>query len=421
MNIAVIGASSESIYPLTLISRERERERESNSMWASAKNSHFTHGIHSSPSTFKEDLPGKNFCVSFAFDGNANAIGLKYATHKIICDIGDKSVLLEQIKKNKIDCILPVPVGRIIENIGFVNEALGLKGIKHEPARLCADKYEFALKLKGLRDAKTILLNKENISALKWQDLKNSSKIIKPRFGSGSRDIFVVSSQKELENALKIIENSNEDFIIEDMILGDEYGVSASVINGVFHLVLLRKKILTPLPKRQSVANIAVTSSEFYELVEKNLSQICKILGLNDCLLNADIIIKNNEVFVIEMAPRPSGHNIQSAFLPRVCGINFYLEYLNFLKGKEYNFSPKERKELLIGYFDLKGQITNIPNINELKKLGIVAYQCNFKKGDILGEVKDGHSIIPRGYFILGGGNLDEKRLELLARFQKEI
>ena len=46
--------------------------------------------------------------------------------------------------------------------------------------------------------------------------------IIKPRFGSGSRDVIAVKNQDELKNALSKIDLNKEDFLAETLVEGLE-------------------------------------------------------------------------------------------------------------------------------------------------------------------------------------------------------
>lgn len=415
MNIAIIGASSEASYPLKLIKKWGGGSH-AISAKTSARIPRKISGRISAKISPK-GLPKKSPCVSFAFDGDANAKALKHADNKIICDISDKNTLIAKLKECKIDAILPVPVGRVIENIGYANEVLGLKGIKHRPALLSADKYEFARLFEKTRCANTKLLNADEIQQILSQKHLEKPKIIKPRFGSGSKDVFFITSFDELKIAFDFSQKSKDEFIIEDFIFGDEYGADATFVDGKFELILLRKKLNQALPNRQSVAYIAINDKGLYEQVSQALCAACVKLGYKECIINADIIINDNEIFIIEIAPRPSGHYIQSALIPLACGFSVYDEYLKFLCGSSCDFAPKKREEIMLGFFDINGQITRLPSKAKLDELGVIKYYCNLKKNDILAKAKDGRSLVPRGYFVLGGGDLEEKRESLLSEF----
>ena len=82
--------------------------------------------------------------------------------------------------------------------------------------------------------------------------------IIKPRFGSGSRDVLVITTDNELKEICKNDKFTKEDFLIEEFINGIEYGLDAVVIDGKFHHILIREKQITSLPYRQAIASISI-------------------------------------------------------------------------------------------------------------------------------------------------------------------
>lgn len=100
--------------------------------------------------------------------------------------------------------------------------------------------------------------------------------IIKPRFGSGSRDVIAVKNQDELKNALSKIDLNKEDFLAETLVEGVEYGLSGAVvivkyecnINGVLGKVTDGKSII----------------NRGYAIIVDSNKQ--------ECLANADALIK---------------------------------------------------------------------------------------------------------------------------------
>lgn len=243
--------------------------------------------------------------------------------------------------------------------------------------------------------------------------------IIKPRFGSGSRDVIAVKNQDELKNALAKIDLNKEDFLAETLVEGTEYGLSGAVVNGKYIHILIRQKLLTPLPYRQSIGSLS--ASEIFE-VTHYMQLVSTRLNLKNCLINADLIITpEGEPFIIELAPRPSGHYLSSTFVEIVTGVNMTKEWINMILGKTFSFEPKFTKHAIIRYFDFEGRVTP-PNFEILKnELGIVKYECNIN--GVLGKVTDGKSIMNRGYAIIVASNKQEclaKADALMKKFKKD-
>ena len=243
--------------------------------------------------------------------------------------------------------------------------------------------------------------------------------IIKPRFGSGSRDVIAVKNQDELKNALSKIDLNKEDFLAETLVEGVEYGLSGAVVNGKYIHILIRQKLLTPLPYRQSIGSLS--ASEIFE-VTNYMQLVSTRLNLKNCLINADLIITpEREPFIIELAPRPSGHYLSSTFVEIATGVNMTKEWINMILGKAFSFEPKFTKHAIIRYFDFEGRVIP-PNFEILKnELGIVKYECNIN--GVLGKVTDGKSIMNRGYAIIVASNKQECLANadaLIKKFKKE-
>jgi len=357
----------------------------------------------------------------YAIDGSPQSEGFVEANEAFVCDISDVEKTKETVKKIKPDFILTVPIGRYLYTTACMNEYFNLKGIKKKFTEISVDKYEFHqfLNKNNLRDIRAYLIKPyEKIES--GYDVCFPA-IIKPRYGSGCRDVNYVENNDELENVFERIKKCREDFILEEVVEGDEYGVDAAVVDGKAYIILVRKKILVPLPQKQSVGSIALSPNidadkKIIELVANRLQEIFDVMEYNDCIVNADIIINNDRVFVIETSPRPSGHYLHDVFVPFVSGIDIAGEYINYLMGEKYNFEPIYNKKAIIRFFDLEDKVIRyIPKIKEIKNsidCKLAEWKCNIKENELMSKVTDGHSIIGRGYFILEGENDTQMRAD---------
>lgn len=367
-----------------------------------------------------------------AFDGDKNALGLSVADKGIVQDIRNVSETVHLISSEKIDFLLVAPIGYILTTVGAVNDALELPGISEKAAKICTDKYLFHQELskEGLRKCDCHLLegkgSKEEIWNLVIKEVRNMSfpVILKPRFGSGSRGIHFISEMEEIEKLKEQVLNEKtegtgvfgdyEDYILEECISGEEYGVDGAVTKEGFEMVLLRKKDNTPLPDRQAVAYYSVDSTEdSYQIICPYITAIVQSLDLKECLLHADVILSANGPFVIEMSARPSGHNLHNLFTPLATGIDMAEQYILYRMGKEYSFKPVYTKKLMIHYFDMVGKVCRILSAKEIEQLTgrkVLAYECTLKVGDVLEPVSNGHGLMGRGYYVLEGETSDELR-----------
>ena len=349
-----------------------------------------------------------------ALDGNEQAEGLSAADEARVVNISKEKETIECVKKEEVDFVLTVPIGRYLTTIGSVNDTLKLPGIGKKQAMYCTDKLLFHNKMKenGLRNCRCYEAVEEGeereklFVQIQKKELELSfPAILKPRFGSGSRGIQFVNNLQELKYGLEV--TAGESYVLEECVSGEDYGLDGAVIDGKFYLVLLRHKENTPLPARQAVAYFSVMpEDEFYGQVKTFMEQTVNVLELQECLLHADLIRTQNGPFVIEMSARPSGHNLHNLFTPLCTGVDVAEQYIRHRLGLGGSFVPEKTKCMMIRYFDLEGQVVDVPNQEEVeKKIGreVVIWQCNIKEGDVLSKVSDGHSLMGRGYFVLEG------------------
>ena len=316
-----------------------------------------------------------------ALDGNENAPGLKAADESHVTDIRDNEAVASVLDTIKPDMILPVPIGRYLITTGAMNDRYGLKGVSYRSADLCTDKYAFhnALSDKGLRNINLYLL----------------------KAGDTSFDVS--------DKAFPLV-----------------YGVDGIFLNGRFRLILLRKKDITPPPYRQCVAYYSVPEAgAFKEHTVTMLQSAGEALGLKDCVMHADIIRTTEDIpFVIELSPRPSGHNLHNLFTPLASGVDEVDTFIKHTLGKEYNIKPAVKEAMMIAYFDMSGKVVSVPDEDHLRsKYPIIEYRCNILPGTVLGSVTDGHSLMGRGYYILKAADrsqLERYSLELKAEFEVE-
>ncbi|MBR6257086.1 MAG: ATP-grasp domain-containing protein [Lachnospiraceae bacterium] len=359
-----------------------------------------------------------------ALDGDANAPGLKYADSSFVVDIRDNNKLAAILDEHRPDIILPVPIGRYLISTGAMNDRYGLKGVSYKAADLCTDKYAFhnCLSAAGLRTGTTVLLKAGECEA----DTASLTfpVVAKPRYGSGSRGVEIFPDAGSLKSDFLSSAPFDEDYILETCISGSEYGVDGIYINGSFKPVLLREKLITPPPYRQCVAYYSVGGpSAFKDKLLNFLQAVGNALGLTDCVMHADIIrTAEDEPFVIELSPRPSGHNLHNLFTPLASGVDEVDAFIRYVLGMPCSFIPEEKAAAMIGYFDMSGKVISVPDEGYLRsKYPLLDYCCNIKAGDGLCGVTDGHSLMGRGYYILKASDrpkLDEYSKALKAEFE---
>lgn len=361
----------------------------------------------------------------YAFDGNENAQGLLYADKAFVVDIRDYRNIVMELKDEKPDIVLPVPIGRWLVTSGQLNDYYQIKGISAESCEKSVDKFLFheILVKNKLRNCDSYLIsNKNSESPLKFPV------ILKPRFGSGSRDVFVLNSENEFFKIINSLKPFKEDFVCESFFEGQEYGIDGLVINNKLYTVLIRRKEITKLPYRQCIGYYSVLENknkELYIRINKYLKQVTKVLGINNAIFHADIIDNGQESFVIELSPRPSGHNLHNLFTKIASGVDIIDLFIKSVLNNETNlgYIKTNIKHTLISYFNFeKCRIKKIPQKEYLfEKYPLLAYVCNISENDYMETIKNGKILMSRGFYILQADNdskLNEYRNNLLNEFE---
>ncbi len=392
-----------------------------------------------------------------ALDGNANAAGMSRAEAAHHVDINDLEAVYRITDAVEPSVVLPAPIGHCLTTVGAVNDRYGLVGVSQKAASICTDKYLFHQELfrEGLRDAQQILLPEGMKYGTAMQELLDQLTeypvVVKPRYGSGSRSVEICGNDQELECLLRYEicagkEALEEDYIAETCAAGPEYGIDGAYVDGEFRMVLLRSKKNTPPPYRQCVGYESVLPEEesaFYAACIEQMQRMGEVIGFENCVVHADVIrrIPDDGPFVIETSARPSGHNLSNLFTPLASGVTLVEDFLklavpemnsgmnpepNAKPDSEMNavsfseaereriksklFRPQKIRKLRIRYYDLPpGRVVSIPDKAQLEQeYPLLAYECRIRPGDILGEVRDGASVMGRGYYILEGKDAAE-------------
>lgn len=125
---------------------------------------------------------------------------------------------------------------------------------------------------------------------------------------------------------------------------------------------------------------------------------------------------------LIELSGRPSGHRLHNVFTPLATGVAMVDRYIDYVEERciEQSELPAVRS-LLIGYFDSEPcLLEKVPDAAEIREQfgnRMLLYECLLKPGKIQ-EIRDGHTLMERGYYILEGKNRAElmQDRELLLR-----
>ena len=144
---------------------------------------------------------------------------------------------------------------------------------------------------------------------------KNGTSILKPIDGTGSRSIYKVDSSnvKEIVNQVEI---SDETFIIEKFIEGEEFSIEAISVNSQHHIYGITKK-LKNLETFVEIGHIvpANISTDLKDIINNYMGKLLSILKVTNGPTHTEIIITNNqEIHVVETHFRLGGGMISELY-----------------------------------------------------------------------------------------------------------
>ncbi|MFP4369991.1 MAG: acetyl-CoA carboxylase biotin carboxylase subunit family protein [Candidatus Kapaibacterium sp.] len=338
-----------------------------------------------------------------------NPSGIDRAFKAYRCDLLDHCAIEQLVKDIQPGGIIPTPLGKTLLTSGRINEKFNLRGIKSKAADVCTDKSKMShiMNLCGISYPRQIMAETKD-------DIFNAAQkidfplILKPVKGSGSKGVGYIDNPKSL-NALTnehLKLRGNDATLVQSFIDGDEYGLDAVINEGEIEILLVRKKLLTPLPDRLIEGYIApaAVSAGIKMKIEQALRLFTKTSGMDNCLIHADLIINDNNLFFLEISGRPAGIFLIDKFMPYCTGVNAVRQSIKMVLGDPAYFGIKHNKFHAISYLPIKGVVKKIPPDSEIQKYpGIKEYIFYFKLNEKLDNMKNTAGIFRRGYAIFEG------------------
>jgi hypothetical protein len=231
--------------------------------------------------------------------------------------------------------------------------------------------------------------------------------VLKPLTGSGSELIFLCSTQDDCVvafNTLRfrlarhsgrrmyapyICDGRKVDpcrvFVIEEFVRGDEYSCDFAVDGGCVEIIRIAKKVLDPKQAFGTTLAYILPSSLPEgldgEVFRKQLRTAAQSLSLDRAICMLDFIVRNNQAFMIELAPRPGGDCLPPLLL-NSCGMDVLGRTLDFAEGHPYIPGASLQWRPLVGvrlFATCSGEIEQIDSSVLLEDHRVV--ECHLKRG----------------------------------------
>lgn len=317
----------------------------------------------------KNNLQGKKLLVQGAGRGNlglvktakdhgafivATGLGGDYPCNPYIdkfclADISQPDEVLKVAQQENIDGAIICCSDTGLKAIGRCNDVLGLTGLTEISADESSNKLLMKQRLMeaGVRTAQFYKIQTEN-ELDKAVEKLGFPLIIKAVDLQGSRGINIVRDEANLKLAFRdTMKLTRKDFcIVEEFLIGEEYGAQSFVYQGNVLFVL-------PHGDETVMCKTAVPIGHYmpYKISEALLDDTCKqvkagikALAFNNCAVNVDLIVKDDKAYIIEMTGRV-GANCLPELTSNYFGINYYEMILATCLGESPLPYFEERKE----------------------------------------------------------------------------
>ncbi len=338
--------------------------------------------------------------------------GFAYADEVLHINTVDSQAVLKAARERNIDGICTAGTDVAVVTIGKVNDSLGLSGISYEAARIATDKVlmKECYEKNGVRTARfrKVYFNEDVQEKIKGLEYPLIFKIVD---SSGSRGITRVDSPNQIQKAILNAQafTRKDYYIVEEFIIGREFGAQAFVMDGKVQFIL-------PHGDYIFLGSTGVPAGHFapYKLSEEALEdcrETCEkailAMGLDNCAVNADFIMRDGRTYVLEIGGR-SGATCLAELVSIYYGYDYYKKIIEVALGGKPDFPtgkavPNASKLLMS---DKDGRIVCLANRNPLSDKNIYQVQFDYTVGD---QVKKFHVGPHRiGHVITRGNTLDE-------------
>lgn len=337
----------------------------------------------------------------------------------------DWEAILKIAREEKIDGIVTAGTDVAVITIGKVCDEMGLCGLSYAGAQVATNKLKMkeVYELHDVRTAKYRKIAFDDPQMYEKIDELTLPVIFKAVDSSGSRGITRTNTKEEFAEAIALAKKyTRQDyFIVEEFIEGEEFGAQAFVYNGKVQFILPHGDYVYQGDTGVPIGHFAPynLSPEIIVDAKHQLEMAIEAMGLDNCAINADFILKDNQTYVLEIGGR-SGATCLAELTSIYYGFDYYEKILLAALGEkdlsfESDLAVPNASHLLMS--DRDGVIKSITNENEPNP-DIYEIQFDYGVGEKVSKFRIGPHRI--GHVVTKGKTL-EASVELLKEAMDKI
>ena len=328
-------------------------------------------------------------------------------------DTVDEDMMLKIAREEQIDGIVTTGTDVCVQSIGNVCDAMSLCGISRDAAIIANNKMLMKKKYEeyGVRTARFRQVSFDDPDIRKTIEGLEFPLIFKSVDSSGSRGIIRVDSYDTFDSSMAYVkENTRKDyFLIEEFVEGEEFGAQAFVYQGEVSFILPHGDYVFHGDTGVPIGHFAPyqLSEDVIEDAKLQLRGAVKAMGLDNCAINADFILKDGKTYVLELGGR-CGATCLAELVSIYYGFDYYEKILKVALGEDPEFdltshAVPNASHLLMS--DKDGKIISETDHNDPDDR-IYEVQFDYQPGDEVHAFRVGPHRI--GHIITRGSTLEE-------------
>ncbi len=349
----------------------------------------------------------------YAVDRNPAAPAFEVADGSAAIDLVDTDGITAYAQEIGADAILAVNEAGLL-TAAEASQRLGLRHISPETALRALDK---GMMREAWDEAE--LSQPQFLVADRLEQIPDCAMILgfplilKPTRNWGSRGISRADSPEDLEWSIEFAAQHQRSgsFIAEQCVDGIEMTVEGLIQNG--HVQILAKSDKEHQPHtRFRVAMGLNYPAKFPEAIlqktDELVVQAAQVLGLNNCAIHAEVMVKGEDIYLIEMGARPGGGHIFGQIVEAASGVSMPQALAQILLGEPTDITPKHQRGAVYRFFaPPKGIFQSATGIEEAKQIpGVLDFGFHMQPGTAVDSIA-GDADRP-GYCVTTGETREE-------------
>ncbi|MCR9003624.1 ATP-grasp domain-containing protein [Rahnella perminowiae] len=238
--------------------------------------------------------------------------------------------------------------------VARINQALSLPGLTPEAVKIIRSKFLTRQAVSEVEDVSPQYFKISSLDELYTaMETLGYPAVVKPTGGNGSKGIFILKSEKELESAISnlrslvsagndpIFNSHGDEFIVEQYVQGQEVSVEVLVHRGVVDIIgITDKSTTTPFPFESQHIFPSAASDKAKLDVQRKIVAIVQAVGCDNCTLHIEGKIENDKFTLIEINGRPGGGYITTHLVPRSTGVDHVANIIRVAIGQVPELRP---------------------------------------------------------------------------------